>query len=477
MIRSSSVYALGSVVKLVAALVRGKTVAVLGGPLAVGQYGLLLPLLNSAVTLANLGVPFAGVREVAAAAGNEDGGASVARTCTVVRRVTLAGSTVVSAAVVLASGWISRVIFDDGVPAWAVAVVGVGIVLESINNSRTSILNGMRKPGLMLALSLIRNGLGAIVVALAVAIDGVRGLAWGILGMTVCGAVGGLLLERRAAPRSVTMAVSEIVASSRGLFGLGLTVCLSSSLTMVGALVLRSLIAGDIGVDRLALYLAAASLSSLAFDFLFGVVAKDFLPRVSAAAGDPSAVQAVVDRFMLFLVWLTVPIVVLGVCFSELLLQLAYSHEFVPAAGILVGCVAGNVFKVPALLLTSVLIAEGQTRRYAVLQAVGVVARVVVVYGVVRGFGLAYAGAAELALNAALLLGTAAVSFGAIPVRLSQSVVLAGGILLAAAAASVSVFMASDPLTWPRWLAVPVALACGGKLLVEFRRETPDGSA
>jgi O-antigen/teichoic acid export membrane protein len=140
----------------------------------------------------------------------------------------------------------------------------------------------------------------------------------------------------------------------RGFASGALAFTIAGGSSMIGLLVIRAVTIRHGGSAVAGVFDAAWTISSY-FQVLLAALNTFFLPTLAQS----SAANGIrlTDQTLRLSLAATVPILVLLICFADLLVQLLYSREFVPGAGLLGLLLAGNVLKTAAFVTASWLVA------------------------------------------------------------------------------------------------------------------------
>lgn len=339
-LRSSSIIGGANGINYVVRLVRMKIVAILLGPSGVGLVGLYSQLTSTIGTLTGLGVSSSGVRQVAEADSTGDQNRVAATVKTLRRACWLTGT----------AGWlltaslaipISRWVFEDSAHAWAISILGLTILLESISRGQKSFLQGIRRIGDLARIQVISTFFSTVAAIIL--------YAWllenGIVPVLISTAIIQLLISwyfaRRVRPNEVCVSIGESINLAKPLVSLGLAFMWNALLAALVLLFIQSLIIRELGVDSNGLYQAAWAISGMFAGFILNAMGADFYPRLTAVVNDNSSVNRLVNEQTEIGVLLALPGLVGTLALAPWMMYLLYSSEFVPGAELLPWFVLG----------------------------------------------------------------------------------------------------------------------------------------
>lgn len=402
-LRASGLMGAASGLTIAAGIARSKALALLVGTEGIGLFGLFQSFQGLASAVASFGLPASGVREVAVAAEAEDH-RRLAALRSALGWLPLATGVATAALCWLGRRRIAGWLFDDPAQAGAVAILGVGVAALTVSLCQTAWINGLRRlkrlarlnvlaavAGAVLAVALVwRFGSGAIawaVAATSLATLGLSSWAWRRLGPVAGG-------ER-----------AERTAAARRLLALGLPLMIAGLLAPATHLTVRALVLRRLGAPELGHWQAAWSLSMIYVGFVLAAMAVDYVPRLSAAAGDPARMVRLVNQQARVALLLASPLILAMLAAAPLAVRLLYSREFDPAVSILGWQLIGDFFKVPAWALANVFAAAGRGGAHLLAETLWNVPYLVLVWLGIDRFGLPFCGVAFLLAYALYFAG------------------------------------------------------------------------
>lgn len=339
-LRSSSIIGGATGINYLIGMVRTKAVAVLLGPSGVGLVGLYVSITGLVSTIAQLGIDQSGVREVAEAngSGNPERVARVAKMLRRVCWITGIFGWILTAAL----AWpLSQWTFGSSERMWAVAVLGVTVLIGTVTSGQAALLQGMRRIG-----DLARIQVYSAVVTTFIAI----GLyAWlsekGIIPVIILSTTVQLgfswHFSRRIRISKVPQSWAETAGNAKRLVSLGAAFMYGALLAAIVGVAIRSLIVRDLGLDANGIYQAAWGLSGMFAGFILGAMGTDFYPRLTAAANDNREVNRLVNEQTETGILLALPGLLGTLTYAPWLMHLFYSSKFLPGAELLPWFVIG----------------------------------------------------------------------------------------------------------------------------------------
>ena len=401
--RSSSIIGGAQVLNIGVGLIKMKAVAVLLGPAGVGLAGLYLNLVQTAASVAGLGVSNVGTRQIASA--NAEGGEeAVGRT----RRALFWGTMLLAAIGSLlfwaASGWIASFVLAEPAKTADVAWLSIGVGLSIAAGSQSALLTGLRRIGDLARLNLASGVIGAVFGVLALWLWGARGVVVMVLvAPVVTFLLGHFYVSRLARPAGPRIRFSEMSREWKTLATLGFAFMFSGLVTTLGHLAARTLVQRELGADALGQFQAAWSIGMTYLSVVLGAMGTDYYPRLTAVINDPVAATRLVNEQTEVALLLSAPILLAMLGLAPWVIKLLYSDAFGPAVDILRWQLLGDILKVMSWPLGFVILSSGLGKTFVLTESLGMG---VFVLGVLIGvplIGVTATGVAFVALYVAYL--------------------------------------------------------------------------
>lgn len=436
-----------------------KVVAVLLGPAGVGLVGLYLILIQTASSIAALGVGTVGTRQIATAHA-KGGDEAVGRT----RRALFWGTMVLAliGAMLfwLSSGWIAQVVLADQTRTGDVAWLSIGVALMVAAGSQGALLTGLRRIGDLARVNVGASVIGTALGVLALCLWGAQGLIAMVLVTPLASfLLGHLYVARLGPPAGPSSRMTEVSRELRAMVNLGFAFMLSGLVSTLGHLATRTLVQRDLGPDALGQFQAASAIGMTYLGFVLSAMATDYYPRLTAAISDNTTASRLVNEQTEVALLLCAPVLLALLGLAPWVLHLLYSSEFAPAAEILRWQLLGDILKVMSWPLGFVVLAVGAGKVFLLTELITMTVFVLGVYALLPLIGITATGVAFLIAYAVFLpmvwiLGGRRIGFRWSRAVKSEALVLMG------AAASVDIAARwSEPLG--ALLGVGLAMVAG----------------
>jgi len=382
----------GAVVTLALSVVTLKVFAQLLGPAGGGTLALLQSVLNITAIVFAFGLNVTVIGEITRSERQQDSGSEPLGRSAVSLAILggISGAALVSLGSAAIVATILRKQFGEldvlfvalaaglTVPAWIlIAIQSARHRIRSVTGANIATAVAAAVFGIGLVILFGRSALAAVLLVTAGA----------QLLIAVAVSVSGRIPRSRPADASSP--------SARLLLRRGIPVVMSQLAGLGTAFLIPLLVLSFAGTAAVGLYRAAAAVSVGYLTFFLASLTQDYLPRI-ASARDDAQLRDLLDGRMRIVFAIGAPLIVALLAGGPWLLNALYSPEFEPAIAILQWTLIGDLFRLPASVLTLVLLAQGTTIRYLAFELVGgalvfVSALLGLAVGGLAGLGIGYA--------------------------------------------------------------------------------------
>jgi enterobacterial common antigen flippase len=483
-VRSSAIMGGASGINLLLGFVRVKAMALLLGPQGVGLMAAFVALADVARTVASMGVNHSGVRQIAAAASQDNaphatpqapGVASdaVQQTARVLRDVTLACSALGCTIMAMMAPTLSRFTFGHAGHADAITLLAVAVFLRLVGDSQGALLQGLRRVGDVARVTVWGGLLGTAVAVPLIMALGTSGIVPSLVAMAALSLAVSWWTSRQAlrdpthrvAADASLHAPTNVQArlpwsdEAKALLRMGVAFMLSGVATLGAAYAVRLLLIQHAGLEQAGLYQAAWGVGTLLVSFVLQSMSTDFYPRLVATSRDHDTCNRLVNEQTLAGLLLA-GVGALGTSvLAPWVVPLLYSSDFSPAVDVLRWVCLGVAMRVVTWPLGYILVAQGRQVLFVGVDVAWAAINVGLTFWLVQRLGLVGAGMAFFFAYAVHLVLVLALARRLTGFRWSPATARTALVLLALMGITQAAFHA---------LPLPVATALGVLTLLGF---------
>jgi len=392
-LRSSALIGGSSILVLAIGIARTKAMALMLGPSGFGLFSLYGSIADVAISLAGMGVRNGGVRQIAESVGSDDT-AQIARTVTVLRRISTLLAMSGGVLLVVFSPLVSTLTFGNDQHVGAVALLSLAVLFSVIAGAQQALIQGMRRISDLARMGVLGALLGTSITIPTVYLLHEDGVAPSLVAVAALSLLTSWWYSRKVRIESSPMTVVQIRQEAASLIHLGLAFMASGFLMMGAAYAVRIIVLRNAGLEAAAFYQAAWTLGGLYVGFVLQAMGTDFYPRLVGAAKDNPLCTRLVNEQAQVSLLLAGPGVLATLTFAPLVTTLFYSAEFDAAVGLLRWICLGMTLRVITWPMGFIIVAQGRQAIFFATELAWTLVSVGLAWLSVGAFGLNGAGIA-----------------------------------------------------------------------------------
>jgi len=372
-----------SIVTMVAALLRGKVMAMCLGPAGVGLSGILNQVVALESQVLALGLPTVVVKSVAGADVEER-----TKVESVIARLALALGVFGLVLGLVLSPLVAVATFKSFEHLPLVIAASLAVPAAILTSIWCAVIQGRGEVGFLARSQAAFAVVSALVAVPLIWYGGLAGLGVSVVLAALIPVAG--LWSRR--PRHLT-AASDDKGIRDSLVRAGLSIIATIAIAQVAAYATRMVVVNQLGVFEAGLYQAALAVSGGLPGFVFSAMALDYYPRISAAKDGEEMVRVTNMQVQASMVIAT-PLFVGMIVFGGQLLDFYYTEEFLGATELMAWMTASVAFRVISWPAGYWLVAKATPKEYLLIEGPAALLAPLVTIGLLPLAGLAGAGLA-----------------------------------------------------------------------------------
>ena len=390
-LKSSALIGGSSVLNIGIGIIRTKAMAVFLGPTGFGLLGLFGSIADLAQSIAGMGISSSGVRQIAEAVGSGETD-TIARTVTVLRRVSVFLGILGAVLLVVFSKQVSTLTFDNDEHATAVALLSLALFFRLVSAGQGALIQGMRRISDFARMGVLGAFFGTIITIPVVYFLREEGVAPSLVGIAAMSIVTSWWYSRKVRIQSPAMTAFQFRQEVVSLLKLGFAFMASGFLTMGAAYMVRIIITRKIDVEAAGLYQSAWTLGGLYVGFILQAMSADFYPRLTAIAKNNAMCNRIVNEQAQVSLLLAGPGVIATLTFASVVIALFYSAKFSAAVEVLRWICLGMALRVITWPMGFIIMAKGKQNILFWTELAWTIVNVGLSWTFVRYFGLKGAG-------------------------------------------------------------------------------------
>ncbi len=385
LVKTSFFSAIITFIKLVSGFVIGKIIATITGTSGVAIVGSFSNFITIIIAIAN-GATNNGI--VKYTAENQDNPEYLKSLFSTSLWITIGCSVIVSLFMVLFPSVISTFIFTTKIYGNVIRIFGISVVFYALNSLLLSILNGKNQ----IKYYTIANAIGSIIGLIITLIL--------VFKYKILGALYSLVLSQ-AIVFFVTVVLttkcewfhwsyfsqsfSKRIALLLSKFSI---MAIVTAVTVpVGQLVIRNLIANNLGYDAAGNWQGLLRVSDGYLMIITSSLSIYYLPKLSSLKDNYLLKKEIFDGYKIFL-----PLTLIGCLFiyfaRYIIINLLYTSAFKEMESLFLWQLCGDFFKIAAWILSYLMLAKAMTKYYIITEIISTVIYVVLSYILINKFGI-----------------------------------------------------------------------------------------
>lgn len=355
-VKSTSIYGFSQAINALLGLIRSKITALLLGTVGVGIMGLFQSIIDLARSVTGWGLDVSSIREIAI---NSESSKQVSATLYVVQFFYFVTALLGAGFCVIFAKLLSHWAFDTEDYATHIQILAIAVVLVTLTACITSILQGLRLVTYMAFASTLGSLLSFIALIPAYYFWGVDGIVPMFLGTNFIIFLVAYFFYRKIAIKPIKLSLKEVWRNGQLMIRLGsyLVVagfCFSGSLFFV-----KSFLSREMNVETAGLFQAVWATTSLFWSMVLRTVNADFFPKLSATK-EPKEAEDLINAQTQFIILLILPVIVGLFIFSDQILHLLYTTDFVSASSTFRYFLLGTFLKIAITPMATLLLARNK---------------------------------------------------------------------------------------------------------------------
>jgi len=359
--KTSYLSAIATVVKMLAALIINKAVAIFIGPAGLALIGQYQNFSQLAMIFAQGGIS-KGVTKYTAEYGKDDERLPLLFSTSL--KISLYCSATIAIFLIFLSPWLSSMLFNSNDYTYIFIVLGFTIFLFVLNNLLLSILNGLKEVKTFISINIIQSIYSLIFTSILVIAFGLHGALIALAtNQSIVFLVVIYMLRQHAVIKLKYFTGEFNKPEGRKLLNY-VFMALTSALTVpISQLLIRNYIGENIGWQEAGYWQAIWYISSMYLMVVTTSLSIYYLPRLSEITGRLELGREVLSGCKIILpVVITLSLLIF--IMKGFIVQLLFTSEFTAMLSLFKWQLIGNVFKTLGWLLAFIMLAKTMTRTY-----------------------------------------------------------------------------------------------------------------
>lgn len=385
LVRSSLLNGIAVVVKVGAAMILNKVLAVYVGPSGYAVIGQFQNALAVALSLGG-GVMAPGITKGTAQYFDDEAKQHLVWQTAV--KLTLAATLLAGLTFIVASPWMSMKLLDR--PDMGTVFIGLGLALPAIavNNLLLAIVNGKKDVSTYVSANIIGSMLSLVVVG---ALTSVCGLYGALLGIAISPAAllvaTGALVSRRAWFKSKFLWGKMDRGTLGELSGFGLMGLTSAIMAPLAFMFIRNHLSATLGLNAAGYWQASWKISEIYLMLVTLTLSMYYLPRLAEIKARTELLKEIKKVYSLVLPMVIIGAIVMYIL-RDFIIEHLFSRDFAPMRNLFLWQVTGDVLKIGSWILSYIMLGRAMVRTFVVTEVIFALSFYLFTVGFVSVYGL-----------------------------------------------------------------------------------------
>ncbi|MFR9165483.1 MAG: O-antigen translocase [Dysgonomonas sp.] len=356
-VKSTGIFGGVQIANIIIGILRNKLIAVLLGAAGVGLISIYQSIIDLIRSISTLGIDTGGIRDIASTENNKE---EQAKKIAVFKRWILITSCLGALICLVLCYPISLWAFGDSSYTLPVALLSISIFLTSLSLGQTVVMQGMRKIVYMAKSSLIGNFGGFLIVIPLYFFWGEKAIIPAFIIGSIILLVSTAFYEKKI--RYPKVKVENRVALKEGISNLqlGLFIVTASILNTASMFFIRAFLSNNSSLEIVGIFQAAWTITTVYLSLVLKSMSNDYFPRLCAVSENSSRIRKLVNEQTYIATVIALPIIVIMMLYSNLILSVLYTSEFLKGTSLLQWQIAGSFFKILSWPMAFILLAKGK---------------------------------------------------------------------------------------------------------------------
>jgi len=341
-IKSSSIIAGAQVIQIIFGIIRTKLIALLLGPVGVGQSGLFQTTTQLIGSVFGIGISQTAVKSIAEK--NQEGKDLVDLIVSTSLILISIFGIIGTFLTVIFSKELSLLTFKTEEYSKEISFLAVTVFLNLLYACYSSVAQGLRQLKIFAKISVYSSIISLFTTIPLYYFYGIKGIVPALITMSVSN-LGISMYFVRPLFIFVKPHFIDFKKESITIIKIGISLSLSGFFIMASSYFIRIFIVEKSGMEGVGLLNAATAITTLYLSLIFTAMGTDFYPKLSGLRKDMDAMNKTVNEQIHIGLIIAGPIIIGFVTFSFLILSILYSSEFISASELMQYQLIGTLFK------------------------------------------------------------------------------------------------------------------------------------
>lgn len=344
-------------------ILRAKLIALLIGPMGMGISNLLKSTLDTVNHITGCGLQTSAVRDVAKSyeTKNQD---RIDVVITSLRLLVWITGIIGTAIVFFGSEYLS--VFAFGNHNYSVAFKYLSIVMfaTQLNTGQVALLQGTFRYKELARCSIVGNALSLILTIPLYFFFKEKGIVPALIIASLVTLFFSWQASKKVTYHYVRLSLSSLWQESRGMLSLGIVLAIGGLIGNLSSYLMNIFLSHQGTLNDVGLYTAAMTIANSYIFLVMSAMSTDYVPRLSALNGQDNVQNETINKQIVLIMCILLPMIVALMVFSKEVIRILYSSEFMSVTRMLELFMVGMFIQAVTWCLSYAVVARGDSKLF-----------------------------------------------------------------------------------------------------------------
>lgn len=349
------------VIQIIVSIIRSKIIALLIGPTGMGISHLLKSTTDTVNHITGCGLHTSAVRDVAKAYDDNDQ-ERINTTISTLRGLVWFTGLLGGIIVLVFASPLSQFAFGNKEYASAFRILSIMMVFMQLNVGQVALMQGTFHYKDMARATLLAQIMSLVLTIPLYYFFREKGIVPALLIASIITVVFTSFYSKRVVFSKVLMTLEDYWVNGREMISLGIVISLGGMISNASSYLMNVFVSRLGSVDAVGLYSAAITIANSYVFLVLSAMTSDYVPRISALSSDSKLIITAINKQMVMVMIVLVPLLIAFSVFAKEVLLVLYSSEFLVTTHMLEFLMLGMFFRAISWCLSYALIARGESK-------------------------------------------------------------------------------------------------------------------
>lgn len=342
--KATAVLGVVQVSNIVIGIARNKVAALLLGPAGIGIIGLLTSATSTVSGFTNCGLSTSVIKNLSTAYEKNDRD-KLGNVLYVFRLLLYYTGILGIVLTICLCRVLSNWLFGNTLYATSIAILSVSLLMTQLTEGNIAILKSCRQINYYAKANVLGNLASLVITIPLYYLFKVDAIVPVLIVTNVCMLIFSFLYRRRLKLSYTRPSKAEVEFIAKDVTKAGIAIAFSNVFPIVSALVIRSSISTDGGLDDVGYFSAGFAILNGYVGMIFSAMSSDYIPRLSGIVDDNRACKNAINNQLQLSILILLPLLSLLILFSNFIVHILYSADFYPMVGMVIWGALGMLMK------------------------------------------------------------------------------------------------------------------------------------